>query len=129
MLKVYSVIYRIMLVLAVLFLFVAKFLVGAAGHNSDTGVSDDIFIAYCIITIIGLMTYANTKTGRLKQVLRFVNVALVLFGILAAGYIAGTIFYEGESILEMAIPLILVIIFIITGIQLLRAFIKDKPRS
>ena len=129
MLKVYSVIYRIMLVLAMLILFVAKFLVGAAGHNSDTGESDDIFIAYCIITTIGLTIYANIKTGKLKHILRFVNMLLVFVGVLVAGYMAGTIFYEGESILEMAIPLILVILFIITGIQLLRALIKDKPRS
>ncbi|MGQ3061361.1 MAG: hypothetical protein ACT6R6_12110 [Flavobacterium sp.] len=121
MLKAYSVLYRIALLLFVILMFATQMVVGVAGHNATQGVTEYIPLIYSVLTFATLWVYAEIEGGYLKQILRYVNILLVgtgvgvllyftIMGILNDGLIAG---------------LIIAAMIIWIGIMLIYSLIKD----
>lgn len=118
MLKAYSILYCIILALLLLLSLVAKFLVGAAGHTSSSGVSDYVFIAYCVITFICLVSHIN----RPSQFFKYLNTVLVGIGAAAAIYIIVEMLFEEEFIFVI---FGFGLLFILLCTALIRALLKN----
>ena len=121
MLKAYSVLYRIALLLFVILMFATQMVVGVAGHNATQGVTEYLPLIYSVLTFVTLWVYAEIEGGYLKQILRYFNILLVgtgvgvllyftIMGILNDGLIAG---------------LIIAAMIIWIGIMLIYSLIKD----
>lgn len=120
MLKVYTIVYCIILALLLLFSFVAKFLVGAAGHASSSGASDYFFMAYCTLTFVCLVSHLN----RQSRFLKYLNSVLVGIGASAALYIMIELLVE-EEFNSIVLGFGLLLLFILFCSAFLRTLLKN----
>ena len=80
MLQSLTIIYRIIIVLLLVFSLVAKFMVGVAGHNSGFDIGEVIFFGFIITSFISLMLFQNLREGHSKNIFRYLSAGLVLIG-------------------------------------------------
>jgi hypothetical protein len=119
-LKVYSVLYRIVLVLFVVLMFAAQMAVGVAGHNKNWSVTEYLPLIYSAVTFSTLWIYAKNSN---RQMLRYINIILVSVGTIAALYVVlGSIINDG-FIIGLIIPGVL---FIFVGSMLIYSLMIDK---
>jgi len=124
-------IYRAILILILpLFLF-AKFMVGAAGHNTENKISDYAFIGFAILTAI-LLTILN-KNYQLKSILRntlritIISLVFVSIIFLFYGLYDFTIQYLNHNFdFEDNIPVAILLVLISLSMTLLIGLIKNK---
>ncbi|MEN2400176.1 hypothetical protein GKZ90_0010330 [Flavobacterium sp. MC2016-06] len=123
-------IYQFLLILIIPLFLIAKFLVGAAGHNSAITILDYALFAYAIIVLILLINLKKLNAAnQLKNSIRIVLSVLILTSICYELYQLYAIyllyknhyFVEGDNI---SIGIILLIIALST--TLLAGLIKDK---
>lgn len=124
MLKVYSVLFRIVLVLFVILMFAAQMVVGVAGHNQDSGLSEYLPLIYSVLTFATLWIYDEIDEGQTKQILRYVNILLVGTGVGILLYYSIIGFLNDGLIVALFITGLIIWI----GIMLTYALIKDKSK-
>lgn len=118
MLKVYTVIYCILLALLLLFMIAASFLVGVAGHNTPFKTSDYLLFLFIVTTIISLIIDIRVPAFRL---FKYFNAALVLTGALTVTYTLIEMLREGDFIF---ILIVCQLLFLILSFYLIRAILK-----
>jgi hypothetical protein len=126
--KLCSIIYRLVLALVIPVCFVAKILVGAAGHNSDFIWSDYLLFAFSVITVI-LLTILFRNRELESQVRSFIRVAcIILVSISVVFEIYGLydFFTNSEFSIGDNIGLSIVLLFTIITLIVLRRIVKDK---
>jgi hypothetical protein len=124
-------IYRAILILILpLFLF-AKLMVGAAGHNPESKISDYAFIGFVILTAILLTIFDKNYQSKsmLRNTLRITIISLVFVSIifLFYGLYDFTIQYLNHNFdFEDNIPVAILLVLISLSATLLIGLIKNK---
>ncbi|RKR08790.1 hypothetical protein C8C83_0379 [Flavobacterium sp. 90] len=134
MINIYKIsfqIYRAILILILpLFLF-AKLMVGAAGHNPESKISDYAFIGFAILTAILLTIFNKNYQSKsmLRNTLRITIISLVFVSIifLFYGLYYFTIQYLNHNFdFEDNIPVAILLVLISLSATLLIGLIKNK---
>ncbi|MBS1661822.1 MAG: hypothetical protein JST68_12320 [Bacteroidetes bacterium] len=97
-------------------MFIGKFLVGVAGHNSSYSILDYIGHVFIIITVGLLMVLASTKhrTSRFGRIVRYAAMTLVLISVGFGIYelytmLKDTEFGSGENFMMAGVFLFIII--------------------
>ncbi len=85
--KLSATIYQFLLILIIPLLVIAKFLVGAAGHNSEFKISDYILFMYLII-VLALLTFLkkSNPSSTIKIAVRNILLLLIFASIIYEFY-------------------------------------------
>ncbi|HEU4790560.1 MAG TPA: hypothetical protein VFS71_12805 [Flavobacterium sp.] len=122
------IIYRFILIVSIPLFIMAEFLVGMGGHNSDPNNTNYLFYVFAIITSILLTVYKQTDITkfRLKKILRYGNIFLLIISIAFVIYELFEIIEEYSFLTEETITLSLVISFATISFILLYGLFKDR---
>lgn len=125
MLKIYSVIYRTILVLGLILYLGSIFLVGVAGHVSNNNNSDTYFLAFTFITFFSLV-FQQKFQGTARQVFRFASIILITIGALAMLW---QVLAE-EHILETGtiIAILVILAFVVFSFLLVYELIIERKK-
>lgn len=124
-------IYRaILIAILPLFLF-AKVMVGMAGHNPETKITDYLLIGFAILTAILLTVFhkASQSKSIINNSLRFTIISLILVSIifLFYGLYDFTLLYINHNfVLEDNIPVTILLLLIALSTTLFIGLIKNK---
>lgn len=124
MLKIYSVIYRTILVLGLILYLGRIFLVGVAGHVSNNN-SDTYFLAFAFVTFFSLV-FQQKFQGTARQVFRFASIILITIGALAMLW---QVLAE-EHILETGtiIAILVILAFVVFSFLLVYELIMERKK-
>ena len=86
MLKVWSIMYRIVLVVSVVLQFGANLFISGWEDAIQNKPTDYVIVAFIVITIIALTVYANAQRRTVKQFAKYLAMALVLQGAIAVAF-------------------------------------------
>lgn len=124
-----SIVYRLVLTLAILALLLGNFLSAVAGHNTQFNWTDYLLFAYLIVTVATLTIYTKIETEDLNitVILFFLTAALITTGILLVLYELYDSFficncYSGED----TVISILLFAFIVISTILLVGLIRRR---
>jgi hypothetical protein len=124
MLKLYTVLYSIFLILVLLLQLIAKIIVGAAGHVSAYNTSEYFITGVIIITFLSLLLYSRNIISSI--IIKYTNIVLVSALTLAVVYMLIVTIRDGDIDFITLMILILQILFIILSIALIRTLITHK---
>lgn len=127
MLKLYTILYSIFLILVLLLQFLAKIIVGAAGHVSAYNALEYFITGVIITTFLSLLLYSRNIISSI--IVKYTNIALVSVLAIAVVYMLVVTITDGDIDLITLIIIILQILFIILSIALIRALITHKHSS
>ena len=126
--KICSIVYRLLLILVIPMIFIAKIIVGSAGHNSDYNCSDYLASAFIVITVttMTILSFMDDQKSQIKNGLRYAAVTFVSISIVFEIYglyemLRDTEFTAGENVLTASIFLFSIISSIV-----LWGLMKDK---
>jgi hypothetical protein len=109
-------------------IFIAKIIVGSAGHNSDYNCSDYLASAFIVITVttMTILSFMDDQKSQIKNGLRYAAVTFVSISIVFEIYglyemLRDTEFTAGENVLTASIFLFSIISSIV-----LWGLMKDK---
>ena len=123
-------IYRAILILIIPLSLIAKFLVGAAGHNSETKNEDYLLFAFVVVTITLLTILKSSKiTILVRNVIRFAVIVLISLNIIFLFYglydeylvYMDNNFQNGDNIL-----IAIIILLILLSTTSIAGVLKDK---
>lgn len=124
-------IYRAILIAISPFFLFAKMMVGMAGHNPETKITDYLLIGFSIITAILLTVFYKASQSKSinRNYLRFSIISLVLVGIifLFYGLYDFTLLYLNHNFaVEDNIPVTILLLLITLSTTLFIGLIKNK---
>ena len=123
-------IYQFLLILVIPLSLIAKFLVGAAGHNSESTISDYALIIYVIVALTSLIILKKPNiNNQSKTIIRSILLVLILGSVFCELYGLYNIyslyinhqFQYGDNI-----PAIIIILLIILSSTLFIGILKNK---
>ncbi|TPG41547.1 hypothetical protein [Flavobacterium pectinovorum] len=132
--KIYKIsfqIYRAILILILPLFLLAKFMVGSAGHNSRSKISDYALIGFVILTAV-LLTILDKNyqsKSKFRDVLRFTIIGLVFISIIFLFYGLydfAQLYLNHNFGLEDNIPLTILLLLNALSITLLIGLVKNK---
>ena len=106
------------MVLFIIFILIASFLVGAAGHTPAQDTSDYLVFAYIIATICCLIIYRERQYG----ILKYINIILVILPVGLLIYSVVLMFIQDGF--NLFLPII-TILFTTISLLLIQSIIKN----